>query len=90
MNIYNDTENILSCDFDIIPRKFANESPRHMFNAHPRICGEGLAQNKLETSNSRRYDSYTGRFISADGYVSTGQGLTGYNMYAYCGVYYET
>ena len=34
--------------------------------------------------NSRYYDSYTGRFISADGYVSTGQGLTGYNMYAYC------
>ena len=25
-----------------------------------------------------------GRFINADGYVSTGQGLTGTNMYAYC------
>ena len=35
--------------------------------------------------NSRYYDSTTGRFINADGYVSTGQGLTGYNMYAYCG-----
>ena len=33
---------------------------------------------------SRYYDSNTGRFISADGYVSTGQGLLGYNMYAYC------
>ena len=34
---------------------------------------------------SRYYDANIGRFISADGYVSTGQGLTGYNMYAYCG-----
>ena len=35
--------------------------------------------------NTRYYDSKTGRFINADGYVSTGQGLLGYNMYAYCG-----
>jgi len=35
--------------------------------------------------NSRYYDPEVGRFISADGYVSTGQGLLGNNMYAYCG-----
>lgn len=35
--------------------------------------------------NSRYYDSNTCRFINEDGYVSTGQGLTGYNMFAYCG-----
>ena len=34
---------------------------------------------------SRYYDPNTCRFINADGYISTGQGLTGYNMYAYCG-----
>ncbi len=34
--------------------------------------------------NSRYYDSATGRFISADGYVSTGTGMLGYNMFAYC------
>ena len=34
---------------------------------------------------SRYYDSNTGRFINADGYVSTGQGILGNNMYAYCG-----
>ena len=34
--------------------------------------------------NSRYYDPATGRFINADGLVSTGQGLVGYNMYAYC------
>ena len=34
--------------------------------------------------NSRYYDSNTGRFINADKFVSTGQGLLGYNMYSYC------
>ena len=34
---------------------------------------------------SRYYDAKICRFISADGYASTGQGLLGYNMYAYCG-----
>ena len=34
--------------------------------------------------NSRYYDPETGRFINADGYVSTGQGLLGTNMFAYC------
>ena len=34
--------------------------------------------------NSRYYDPVTGRFINADGYVSTGQGILGNNMYAYC------
>ena len=34
---------------------------------------------------SRYYDAKICRFISADGYVSTGQGLLGNNMFAYCG-----
>ncbi len=34
--------------------------------------------------NSRYYDPETGRFINADAYVSTGQGLSGNNMFAYC------
>ena len=33
---------------------------------------------------ARCYDPATSRFINADSYVSTGQGLLGYNMYAYC------
>ena len=33
---------------------------------------------------SRYYDPETGRFLNADGYVSTGQGITGNNMFAYC------
>ena len=33
---------------------------------------------------SRYYDANVGRFINADGYVSTGQGVDGNNMFAYC------
>lgn len=34
---------------------------------------------------SRYYDPNTCRFINADSYIAMGQGLTGYNMFAYCG-----
>ena len=34
---------------------------------------------------SRYYDAKICRFINADSYVSTGQGILGYNMFAYCG-----
>ena len=34
---------------------------------------------------SRYYDPEIGRFINADSYASTGQGILGYNMFAYCG-----
>ena len=33
----------------------------------------------------RYYNPQWGRFLNADGLVSTGQGLLSYNMYAYCG-----
>ena len=33
---------------------------------------------------SRYYDPETGRFINADGYVTTGQGVNSYNMFIYC------
>ena len=35
--------------------------------------------------NSRYYNPTWGRFINADGFVSTGQGISGDNMFAYCG-----
>lgn len=34
---------------------------------------------------SRYYDPAIGRFINADTLVATGQGILGYNMFAYCG-----
>ena len=33
---------------------------------------------------SRYYDPYIGRFLNADRLISTGIGLDGYNMFAYC------
>ncbi len=33
---------------------------------------------------TRYYDPDTGRFLNADGYISTGYAITGHNMYAYC------
>ena len=33
---------------------------------------------------SRYYDPELGRFINADSYASTGQGIIGHNMFAYC------
>ena len=33
---------------------------------------------------SRYYDPSIGRFLNADAFVSTGQGVLGYNMFAYC------
>ena len=33
---------------------------------------------------SRYYDSTIGRFINADGFITTGQGVLSHNMYAYC------
>ena len=35
--------------------------------------------------SSRYYDPEIGRFINADGCITTGQGIQGYNMFAYCG-----
>jgi len=34
---------------------------------------------------SRYYNPEIGRFINVDSFVATGQGLLGYNMFAYCG-----
>ena len=42
-------------------------------------------ESSLYYVSSRYYDPEVGRFLNADGTVSTGQGLTGTNMFAYCG-----
>ncbi len=34
--------------------------------------------------NSRYYNPEVGRFLNADGYISTGQGILGYNVFSYC------
>ena len=42
------------------------------------------AETGLYYLQSRYYDPETGRFLNADGYISTGQGFLGTNMFAYC------
>ena len=42
-------------------------------------------ETELYYLNSRYYDPEMGRFVNADGYVSTGQGVLGNNMFTYCG-----
>ena len=42
-------------------------------------------ETQLYYLQSRYYDPEIGRFINADAFTSTGQGLTGNNMFAYCG-----
>jgi len=41
-------------------------------------------ETNLYYLQSRYYDAEVGRFISVDGFVSTGQGIVGTNMFAYC------
>ena len=41
-------------------------------------------ETQLYYCQSRYYDPATGRFINADAFASTGQGLLGYNMFTYC------
>ena len=41
--------------------------------------------NEIYWLQSRFYDPNTGRFLNADGYVSTGQGILSTNMFLYCG-----
>ena len=43
------------------------------------------AETSLYYLQSRYYNPEIGRFINADNYPTTGQGLTGNNMFAYCG-----
>ena len=43
------------------------------------------SESGLYYLNTRYYDPSICRFVNADGYVSTGQGTQGYNMYSYCG-----
>ena len=43
------------------------------------------SESHLYYLQSRYYDPAIGRFLNADALVSTGQGLLGNNMFAYCG-----
>lgn len=61
-------------------------SPNNMGNLNPfRYRGYYFdTETGLYYLHSRYYDPQTCRFVNADGYVSTGQGLLSHNMFAYC------
>ena len=43
------------------------------------------SESELYYLQSRYYDPELGRFLNTDAFASTGQGVLGYNMFAYCG-----
>ncbi len=59
----------------------------HIANVNPiRYRGYYFdSETGLYYLKSRYYDPAVKRFINTDGYVSTGQGVLGNNMFAYCG-----
>jgi RHS repeat-associated protein len=60
--------------------------PTHVGNLNPiRYRGYYLdTETGLYYLNSRYYDADTGRFVNADGLMSTGQGVLGCNLFSYC------
>ncbi len=64
----------------------AVDSPDHIAQVNPfRYRGYFYdAETGFYYLNSRYYDPGTGRFVNADGYTQTGQGLLDKNMFAYC------
>jgi len=61
-------------------------SATHFANVNPlRYRGYVYdTETQLYYLQSRYYDPDTGRFINVDTYASTGQGILGHNMFAYC------
>ena len=62
-------------------------SQTHVANANP-IRYRGYyydTETELYYLQSRYYNPDIGRFLNADGYLTTGQGVLSYNMFAYCG-----
>ena len=79
----NCTVNMLAADNN----GHAVDSPDHIAYANPfRYRGYFYdAETGFYYLNSRYYDPGTGRFVNADGFVQTGQGILDKNMFAYCG-----
>ena len=70
---------------NITSKAYSKGSP---FAAYSNLYYRGYYYDRdleLYYLNSRYYDANTGRFVNADGYVSTGQDILGTNMFAYCG-----
>ncbi len=79
----NCTVNVLAADNN----GHAVDSPDHIAYANPfRYRGYFYdAETGFYYLNSRYYDPGTGRFVNADAFTQTGQGMLDKNMFAYCG-----
>lgn len=89
--VYNETgTKVLSYTYDAWGNKTTtvhNSSGTNSYAQYNAITYRGYyydAETGFYYLQSRYYDPINGRFINADSYASTGQGILGYNMFAYC------
>lgn len=89
--VYNETgTKVLSYTYDAWGNKTTtvhNSSGSNSYAQYNAITYRGYyydAETGFYYLQSRYYDPTTGRFINADSFTSTGQGILGYNMFSYC------
>ena len=90
--VYNETgTKVLSYSYDAWgnqTRTVHNSSGTNSYAQYNAITYRGYyfdSETNLYYVSSRYYDPAIGRFINADAFVATGQGMLGQNMFAYCG-----
>ena len=85
---------VIDCDYfdetkdEIVPKDITNDiNSTDIAMVNP-IRYRGYyydSETGLYYLQSRYYNPDVGRFLNADGYITTGQGVLSYNMFAYCG-----
>ena len=87
LKVYRDADNALVASYEYDPFGNILSATGEMADENPfRYRGYHYDTNTgFYYLQSRYYDPLICRFINADAYASTGQGVLGYNMFAYCG-----
>ena len=87
LKVYRDADNALVASYEYDPFGNILSATGEMADENPfRYRGYHYDTNTgFYYLQSRYYDPLTCRFINADTYASTGQGVIGWNMFAYCG-----
>ncbi len=84
---------VIDCDFEdedgnIVKKDITNDTTSTDIAMVNPIRYRGYyydSETELYYLQSRYYNAEVGRFLNADGYITTGQGVLSYNMFAYCG-----
>ena len=86
LKVYRDADNALVASYEYDPFGRVLSATGEMADENPfRYRGYHYDTNTgFYYLQSRYYDPLICRFINADSYASTGQGVLGYNMFAYC------